>query len=262
VGFSTIRNGSQGGPDNLPEAAQDFTQFLITFFHDIFPQYSHNSFHIAGESFGGRYVPYFTHYINQRRQYGGHALSSVPPIQSIILVNAVVDSASFSITGQYDHFCGVDKRNTNPFNSTACRALEAEIPECERLATLCRATYDPIVCETADSYCAAHVGKWFDGDVYPGGRDPYDDRKICGDNPPLCEPLTGAGYASYLNQSHVKEALGFSAAFGFDGINFDLNGRWERSKGMFVPTTRELASILDETATRVLVLNGNNDVML
>ncbi|KAK3385931.1 Alpha/Beta hydrolase protein [Podospora didyma] len=268
VGFSTFKKGHDGGPDNLLEAAQDFSQFLTVFFHEIFPEAADNDFHIAGESFAGRYIPGFTHYINQRQQLGGDAGTrrAVPPIQSIILVDAVVDAFGFYISGHYDHFCGVDKNGKkrmpeNGFNETACDSLEKEIPECERLATLCGSTYDPVVCETAVSYCDDKVGKWFNGDVYPGGRDPYDDRKKCGDNPPICEPFNGtSSYAGYLNSPHVKEELGFSDDFVYAGINDDISKRWEKSREAWVPTTRELTSILDTTPTRVLVLNGNNDI--
>lgn len=171
---------------------------------------------------------------------------------------------AFSMAGHYDHFCSIDKDGKplkkNGFNETACRALEEDIPECERLGTLCRESYDPVVCETAYTHCDTTVGKWLNGDIYLGGRMMYDDRKICEENPPLCLPFNGTGFAGFLNQSHVKEELGFSKDFVYVGINMELNDRWQKSREMFLPTTREISWVLDKTDTKVLVLNGNNDI--
>ncbi|KAK0636962.1 Alpha/Beta hydrolase protein [Bombardia bombarda] len=261
VGFSTIRNGSTGGPDNILETSADFDRFLAIFFQDVFPEYSTHDLHIAGESFGGKYVPGITHYISQRQQMGADVMPV--PIRSIILVDAVIDMLTSGVLGYYDHFCAVGDDGKplkeNGFNETACSALEEATPECERLVASCRDTYDPNICEAASAFCNERLGNWHYWDVYKGGRDPYDDRKKCV-KPPLCEAFTGEGsYSSYLNRTDVKEALGFRKDFEFTGINEDINTRWEKSKDMHVPSTREVSFILDKTPTRLLVINGNND---
>ncbi|KAK3318957.1 carboxypeptidase Y [Apodospora peruviana] len=265
VGFSTVNGSNSGGPDNVVEAAEDFTRFLITFFGQVFPQYAANPLHFAGESFAGKYIPGYVHYMEQRRKQG--LLPSLPTIQSIILVDAVIDTVSSSVLSLYDHFCDVDDEigaptTKKPFNTTACDALENAAPECQRLDALCRDTYDGNVCQISHEVCFDTLGGWLMDDVREGGRDPYDDRKACGPNPPICEGFEGEGYAAYVNRSEVKIALGFEEDYVFSGINWDLNQRWERSKDIFVPTTRELAYILDETPIRVLVLNGNNDIIV
>jgi len=267
VGFSTFKGGKMGGPDNTPEAAQDFNRLLKTLFEDILPEFAHNDLHMAGESFAGKYVPSFSKYITERQQLEAPDVVSVP-IRSILLFDAAVDMASSSVLGYYDHLCRVDEsgrriEGDGGFNATACSALEEAAPECERLIDLCRESYDRHVCEASSSFCQKHLGKWLHGDVYEGGRDPYDDRKKCGSNPPLCEGFDGPGsYGSYLNSTHVKEALGFGEGDEFVAINFDTNDRWSMSMDAVIPTTRELTYLLDETPIRVMVLNGNNDIIV
>lgn len=92
----------------------------------------------------------------------------------------------------------------------------------------------------------------------------YHDVKI-GRNkctePPLCSNLNGGPAAVYLNQPWVQERLGFSQ-WPFELIDFDLNERWTLEKHVFVPTTRELTWLLDNTDVRVLFVNGNNDIIV
>jgi cathepsin A (carboxypeptidase C) len=262
TGFSTFKNATTGGPDNIIEAAGDFNAFMSAFLVDMFPQYARVPLHIAGESFGGKYVPEFVQYISQRQMLGSDGVVPVP-IQSIILVDPVVDAITAGVLGHYDHFCGEGvEAHPHGFNDTACRALEAATPQCERLVAVCGDTYDRNVCETATTFCEENLGKWLSRDVFPGGRDPYDDRKKCGDNPPVCEAFNGTGYSTYMDLPRVKEALGFSSNFSFQGINFELNSRWTKSKDVFVPSKRALTFILDQTPIRVLILNGNNDVIV
>lgn len=79
--------------------------------------------------------------------------------------------------------------------------------------------------------------------------------------PPLCSDLNGGPAAAYLNQAWVQERLGFWNV-SFELIDFDLNERWTESKNAYVPTTRELTWLLDNTHVRILFINGNNDIIV
>lgn len=263
VGFSTVNDTFSGGPGTLLEAAIDFNEFLSIFFTDAFPQYSHLPFHIAGESFGGHYVPSFVKYISDLQELSSSKAFKTP-IESIILVDAVLDQITSGVTGQYDHFCGRDENGIlkpGGFNETTCQAIEEATPACERLNQNCLVSYDHNVCRAAQTLCEDSIGKWFNSEVTPGGRDPYDDRKKCGSNPPICEDFAEGATMSYLNLPHVKTALGLEAV-NYSSINFELNQAFDKSGDSYIPTTREVSHILDGTATRVLVLNGNNDVIV
>lgn len=73
--------------------------------------------------------------------------------------------------------------------------------------------------------------------------------------------MNGGPAAEYLNRPWVQERLGF-ANVSFELIDFELNNRWAQSKNVYVPTTRELTWLLDETNVRILFINGNNDIIV
>ncbi|ORY66577.1 Alpha/Beta hydrolase protein [Pseudomassariella vexata] len=263
VGFSSINNGTAGGPNTIKEAVVDFDKFLSVFFTEVFPQFSHLSFHVAGESFAGTYLPAFVSYISRRQQLGVPDVSQVP-IQSITLVDAVIDVVGSGALGSYDHMCRFDEHGKNKiphgYNATVCRAIEKAVPECERLNRHCIETYDREICMAAAAYCQEHIEKYLEVGV--GAHNPYDDRYMCNGTTPLCGIDTYFG--RYLNQPKVQEALGFGLhrEWNYTPINYEMNDRWHESRDMYMPTTRELTWILDETETKVLVMNGNNDIIV
>jgi hypothetical protein len=63
----------------------------------------------------------------------------------------------------------------------------------------------------------------------------------------------------FLNVPRVKGALGM-AHINYTIVNAPLNARWSEQPDTTVPSSREIAHLLDVKGTRVLVLNGNNDV--
>lgn len=259
VGFSSIRNGTLDGPDNELEASRDFDKFLSIFFTEAFPEFSYQPFHLAGESFAGTYIPGFVDYIDNRQRLG---VPDVFPtkIDSIVLVDAVIDLLGSGALGQYDHMCQFGKEGNNKlplgYTRATCRAIGMAVPECERLNRQCIETYDGNICSAAFSFCGEHIDQFlYDG---PVTRNPQDDRTVCNGTMPLCgmEQLD-----RYLNSPLVQEALG-TEHWNYTVINFDINARWVDSNEIFMPSTRELTYILDDTPTRVLMLNGNNDILV
>ncbi|KAI2612651.1 alpha/beta-hydrolase [Hypoxylon fragiforme] len=258
VGFSKINNGTTGGPDNEVEVAQDLNIFLHSFFTEVFPGFAHQPFHIAGESFGGTYVPGFVDFVSRRAAMGVPGIIS-RPIQSIILIDAVIDIVGSGALGEYDHMCRFNKDGRNQLklglNRTACDEIEKSVQECERLNRQCIDTYDGHICKAAWSFCDVHIESLLQSG--PVARNVYDDREPCHGELPFCGKVM---YDTYLNLPKVQAALGVD--WIFSAINRDLNTRWEASLGFYLPTTRELQYILDNTGTRVLALNGNNDIIV
>ncbi|KAI8261060.1 Carboxypeptidase Y-like protein [Colletotrichum sp. SAR 10_98] len=120
--------------------------------------------------------------------------------------------------------------------------------------------YDGKTCEAAYGACKP-VEDVVMNKVTPGGLNPYDDRVDCTE-PPLCGRLGMEEITKYLNQAHVQKQIGVENQIDFKTVNMDLNEQWSKASELFVPTSREVAAILDKKHTRVLVINGNNDIIV
>lgn len=177
VGYSTIANASKI-PSSLQEGAEDLYTFLEFFVSEAFPETINNPWHITGESMAGHYIPFYTKYIMERQTQRAELGLNID-IQSIIAVDANLDLAQHS-AGFYDVFCSSEYQENGwgqaSMNQTACEAMAAAIPECERLASKCRHTYDKNICEKAAMTCLTTVGKYFWDDVLHGERSPFDSK--------------------------------------------------------------------------------------
>ena len=254
VGFSPARNGS--GPDNMKDAASDFNTFLHVFFSEMFPQFSMHAIHFAGESFGGHWVPEFVERISKHQQVDVPGTTRIR-FNSILLFDPVISYMGSADLAAYDHFCSQDSRVR--FNETACRAMEETMPECDYLHRACLDTYDVNICRTAFTYCAEIHGKWFN-EYGPNQPDPYNDRFICKPGAFACGNFD-ISFVEYLNQPTVLNSLGFKG-LRYTPFSAALNRVWGESGAMIVPTTRAVSYILNDTPVKVLVINGNNDILV
>lgn len=140
--------------DGLPlpvreeDTAQDFQQFLNTFFLDIFPQKKNLPIHIASESYGGHFGPVYLHHILQSRRYKSRN-AFWGNITSLILVNAVIDFTG-TFVGVYELLCD-DREKKGILNATACEAIAQNLPEQQRLGQSCQLAY-----KASEECTAAH----------------------------------------------------------------------------------------------------------
>ncbi|KAI8652073.1 hypothetical protein NCS56_01424100 [Fusarium sp. Ph1] len=225
VGFSGTEDSDLWAA-SLTEGGVDFDHFLETFLTEFFPQLQDREIHLAGESFGGRYCPVYASMTKRK-------------LTSVMLFNAFVDERWRSL-GAYRHLCR-SKTISNPLNGTACAEMEAAYPACYKFGQLCSATYDADICSEASKNCAA-VWEHFYQQVVPGGRMEQVEK--------------------YMNSENLQRALGFERAVNYSVVNMDLNTEWATHPDMVIPSTRELSNILDDKATPILVVNGNNDVIV
>jgi cathepsin A (carboxypeptidase C) len=241
----------------MEDAARDMNAFFRIFFTEMFPQFSNNSLHIAGESFGGHWVPSFVTHISKRQRLDVPGTFS-GTIDSMILLDAVVSYMTSGPGASYDHFCSPGSRVK--FNQTACQAMAATAPECDFLSRHCTDKYDVYICTSAFEYCSNVHARWYN-EYGPDLPDPYDDRHVCDLDAFACGGFD-MRFVEYLNTDEVKMGLGVNTAFEYKVFNAAINRAWGERAAIAVPTTREVSYILDDTATRVLVVNGNNDIIV
>ncbi|KAH8195414.1 hypothetical protein TruAng_010421 [Truncatella angustata] len=245
VGLSAT-NDSELWARDLAEAGVDFSRFLDTFVEEVFPELENRPIHITAESYGGHYGPSYTAMLRRK-------------IASLILVDPFIDW-NLLVLGAYEHLCvpGPLVRNGRQFNATACEEMEQFYPSCEKSAKLCLATNDGDTCWAAFEVCD-HIWTQFYQTVIAGGWNPYDDRRVC-DEPPLCGGQGMTQVDAFLNLDIVKRALELPSEFVFSSVAWEFNEKWSNTTETYVPTTREVAKILDVKQTSVLVINGMNDI--
>ena len=153
------------------EGAVDFQTFLNVFFSKIFPDFGHLPIHMAGESYGGHYVPVYTDYIIASKLRSTESAFQ-GNISSIILVNGYVDPTAYNI-GEYELLC---KGETPLFNSTTCGEISKALPECVKQNQRCLDSYATNVCISADNFCKTNIAKYYIAEQDAGRKSPYNSK--------------------------------------------------------------------------------------
>lgn len=169
AGLSTAAGDS--APITLAEGTVDFGVFLAEFVAR-FPQYFRHGFYVAGESFGGRYVPRYASDIVSGQLEGKPDAPRVK-IDGIILVDAFVDGISH-IIGHYELFCTDEYQDLLSFNETTCASIAAATPRAEYLLDVCQESQFPQDCNVALLYASANIEKYLQDEVARGKYNPYD----------------------------------------------------------------------------------------
>jgi cathepsin A (carboxypeptidase C) len=215
---------------------------------------SKNDFYIAGESFGGTWVPLLAEKIMQKQvsrisqvaqafQYN----ASVIPLKGILLGNAGI-SQRLQYSGYYEIGCTGD---TPLFNKTVCEDMMLASPRCESWYAACSMSgYDHMVCNPLLDECRSY--NMFQ--IFQVKLNPYDFR-------PPCEDLSHC-YAeekdaeAYLNRRDVQEQLG--VAREFHSCNSTTNQAFVDRGALGHPTEQVVGRLLDQ-GLRVLIYVGRMD---
>ncbi|KOS18535.1 Carboxypeptidase Y -like protein A [Escovopsis weberi] len=239
VGFSY----GSGTVHDTVAAGKDVYALLSLFFHQ-FPEYAKQDFHIAGESYGGHYVPTFAAEILSHKDRNIN-------LKSIMVGNGLTDEFT-----QYAYYrpmaCG-DGGYPAVLDEGQCASMDSSLSRCQSLIQNCYNTESNWLCVPAAIYCNnAMIGPY-----QRTGQNPYDVRHAC-------EP--GAGGLCYnaigwtgewLNQKKVKEALGVEVVDSFDSCNMDINQDFLMHGDWMKPVHRLVPKLLDEIA--VLIYAGDAD---
>ncbi|KAM0481366.1 hypothetical protein ACHAPX_003470 [Trichoderma viride] len=237
VGYSY----GSGSVSDTVAAGKDVYALLTLFFHQ-FPEYSTQDFHIAGESYGGHYVPTFAAEILKHEDRNIN-------LKSIAVGNGLTDEFT-----QYAYYrpmaCGEGGYDA-VLSESQCNAMDNALPRCQSLIKQCYDSESAWLCVPASIYC----NNAFIGPYQQTGYNPYDIRSKCEDSGNLC--YKGLGYITeFLNKPDVMEALGAEVS-SYDSCNFDINRNFLMHGDWMKPIYRLIPSLLEKIP--VLIYAGDAD---
>ncbi|KAJ6571818.1 serine carboxypeptidase [Mycena capillaripes] len=256
VGFSYA--DPDASVKNTADAAKDVYAFLQLFFEQ-FPEYSKLSFHVAGESWGGIWVPNVVSVIwNANRAL---ATSSNPKairinLASVILANGITDPY-IQIPSIVDYVCKGPYPVYDDPEGPECKELRSSVPTCKLLIKMCNVYTTDFTCGHASRYCRSRL---FEPSM-KSDLNWYDLRKKCdaADRPEHCYKRT-PWVETWMNNPKVKAALGVDTDRSFRSFNMEMNREFNM-RGEGVHNAAKLLPELINDGVRLLVYAGKADMM-
>ncbi|KAK7182572.1 hypothetical protein DPSP01_012575 [Paraphaeosphaeria sporulosa] len=236
VGYSY----SSGSVSNTVAAGKDIYALLTLFFKQ-FPEYSHQSFHISGESYAGHYIPVFASEILSHKKRNIN-------LQSILIGNGLTDGLT-----QYEYYrpmaCG-EGGWPAVLDESQCQSMDNAYPRCASLIENCYNSESVWSCVPASIYCNnAMIGPY-----QRTGQNVYDVRRPCGDNDLCYDEIDWI--SSYLNKKEVMKAVG-AEVNSYDSCNFNINRDFLLQGDWMKPYHRLVPGILEQIP--VLIYAGDAD---
>ncbi|KAF8495647.1 serine carboxypeptidase [Russula emetica] len=251
VGFSYAEHGQSVSTSE--EAARDIAAFVAIFF-ESFPSFKGRAFHMAGESYGGRYIPLFASAV-----YDQNAVlvrKGLTPINltSAIIGNGITDP--FTMIDAYYSMTCTPATVPPVLDISTCIRMKKALPRCKQwVKDACIDRYDEMNCRAASVFCSAELS-----DPYIAtGLNYYDISRPCGDPESLCYPVIRV-ISHFLDRPDIRTTLGvdqlvpekFSACSPTVGMAFNAAQDGLHSSADYV-------SALLARRVRVLVYVGTYD---
>ncbi|KAF8317342.1 peptidase S10, serine carboxypeptidase [Clavulina sp. PMI_390] len=240
---------------DTPQAARDVEVFVNLFF-EVFEEFKGRPFHLAGESFGGRYVPLFASEIYDGKKRAAKEGRTPINLQSILIGNG--DSNPVEIMrSAYDITCTPASGHSPVLGIQPCIQMKSSVAYCHSLMRQsCLEILDHVACEAAIGACdAATMAPLIEANL-----NPYDVRKECIAERPLCYKEFAA-IESWLNLDATREQLGIpESAPRYQGISFAVNGEFGASYDEHHRSDLHIAQLL-ERGVRTLIYVGVADAV-
>ncbi|GAA5837284.1 hypothetical protein JCM3766R1_002184 [Sporobolomyces carnicolor] len=256
VGFSYSDKDDQG-VWTTEAAARDTWAFLQIFFHTFKDRFANSEFHIAGESYGGRYVPLFADFIV--RENAKLKAVSKDHLKPINLVSILVGNGFTNPKTQYGSYIPTVCTNTTGYgpllDESTCDKMRATLPRCQSLVQEC---YDnpssATTCLAAFQYCEYTQT----GAYYKSGRNPYDMERF-GDY------VENKWISNWLNSDKVRKELGVDSEprhkggiKKFKGCSDKVGQRFTLSGDQARPSYPAVAHLVDN-GIAALFYSGKKD---
>ncbi|KII96001.1 hypothetical protein PLICRDRAFT_170587 [Plicaturopsis crispa FD-325 SS-3] len=250
VGFSYAEHGET--VDNTEDAAKNIHAF-ITIFFETFKQFSGRPLHLAGESYGGRYLPVFASEIYDQNQVALKEGRPTLNLQSVLIGNGITDISTL-YAGRYAVECGIESLDI-PFQSiSTCVRMKTALPRCqEAMRKNCVDQFDAMNCKAAVSFCDSELSTGY----WASGRNVYDISKMCvGDD--LCY-FENTAIKNYLNLPETRALLGVESPSNFTACSSDVGRGFGLRMDKWASPTQNYVSGLLDRGIRVLIYAGTYD---
>ncbi|OBZ71079.1 Carboxypeptidase Y A [Grifola frondosa] len=253
VGFSYAEYGE--AVSTTEEAAKDIAAFVSIFF-EHFSKFKGRAFHMAGESYGGRYVPAFASAVyDQNAKLVQLGLTPIN-LTSIMIGNGLTDQVTM-LASYYDMQC--KNISVPPVQDiSSCVRMKQALPRCEKmLKASCVDQFDSMGCQAAMMFCSTEIQTPF----MSTGYNPYDLSRLCeGDiSETLCYPITKA-ISAYLDRPDIRSTLGVdpSVTGNFSSCSSEVGAAFHAVLDSMFPSQYYIAGLL-ERGIRTLIYVGAND---
>ncbi|KAI0258673.1 serine carboxypeptidase [Gloeopeniophorella convolvens] len=252
VGYSYEDHGHL--PTSTERIAQDMAATLALFFTS-FPTLKGRRLHLAGESYGGRYIPLFASAV-----YDQNAALIEAGLEPLNLVSAMIGNGQTdridNLLSYYDFTC--TPATVPPvFDVSTCVRMKAAVIRCERWAkAACETHFDFMDCQAAEAYCAVELQDPF----VTLGLNFYDitEKADCLGTD-LCYPVIGE-ITQYLNRTDVREMLGVDPRANVNLSTMSWDVFWSMTRaGDVLHSSKEHVAALLAHGVRVLLYVGAND---
>ncbi|KAH7911548.1 Alpha/Beta hydrolase protein, partial [Hygrophoropsis aurantiaca] len=269
VGFSYADFGET--VSTTEEAAKDIAAFVSIFF-EHFATFKGRPFHMAGESYGGRYIPVFAAEIyDQNAKLIAEGLTPIN-LRSIIIGNGVTDWRT-----RWESFVDMQCSPVTLFpvqTINACTHMKQALPRCQKwIKETCFDVFDGIGCDAAMTFChkeitapfqtlgLSHRHKFLFYLTFARGKNPYDISKDCigAIRDTLCYPETKT-IPQYLNRPDIRALLGVDPSLpeNIGVVAFPVNIAFGEAMDTYHVTVEYVAALL-ERGIRVLIYAGEHD---
>ncbi|KAI0366349.1 peptidase S10 serine carboxypeptidase [Pilatotrama ljubarskyi] len=249
VGFSYADFGET--VETTEDAAKNIYAFLTIFF-ETFSEFKGRPLHLAGESYGGRYLPTFASYVYDQNEVAKAEGRDTLNLTSVLIGNGNTDPAAI-FAGRFEVECGSASFDV-PFQTISnCVNTKVALPRClKRYRESCEDHFDAIDCRAAVDFCESL------GDAFRAtGRNVYDISKDCLGND-LCYLESGA-IKDYLNAPSTRSLLGAESPLNFTACSPDVGRAFVAHMDKWaVPAAYHVAGLL-ERGVRVLIYAGTYD---
>ncbi|KAI0276744.1 serine carboxypeptidase [Russula aff. rugulosa BPL654] len=251
VGFSYAEHGQSVSTSE--EAARDIAAFVAIFFEN-FPSFKGRAFHMAGESYAGRYIPLFASAVcDQNAELVRKSLTPIN-LTSVIIGNGITDRLTM-IDAYYSMTC--TPATVPPvLDISTCIRMKNALPRCKRwFKDACIDQYDEMNCRAAFAFCSAELRDPFTAT----GLNYYDISRPCGDPESLCYPVTRV-ISHFLDRPDVRTTLGVDPQVpeNFSSCSPTVGMAFSAAQDRLHSSTEYVSALLARRV-RVLIYAGTYD---